>query len=175
MFALGRRDNTSQRFEFGLQNATNAYIGVGDSKKITTAHGMVVDTWYNWITTFAGGSNGALKVYRDGAEIIDSTTSWTDTAGSNPIYFGCRNAGGYNNGWTCGLEEIAIFNKVKSVSTLWDGSGKPVNQTGADDLVGYWKLNEGSGIITKDTSGNGNHGTLTTNDAELPTWSTDTP
>ena len=32
MFALGRRHNsqTNQRFTFGLNTATNAYIGVGD-------------------------------------------------------------------------------------------------------------------------------------------------
>ena len=136
---------------------------------------MVVDTWYHWVITFAGGSNGALNVYRDGGEVLDTTTSWTDTAGSNPIYFGCRNSGGYDNGWTCGLDEIAIFNKVKSVSSLWDGLGTPIDQTYEDGLVGYWKLNEGSGTTTKDTSGNDNHGTLTTNDSGLPTWSTDVP
>lgn len=37
-----------------------------------------------------------------------------------------------------------------------------------DGLVGYWRLDEGSGITTKDSSGFGNNGTL----VENPTWTT---
>ena len=36
-----------------------------------------------------------------------------------------------------------------------------VDHTGASNLVGYWKFNEGSGTTVKDLSGNGNHGLLT--------------
>jgi len=35
------------------------------------------------------------------------------------------------------------------------------DHTGASNLVGYWKMNEGSGTTVKDLSGNGNHGLLT--------------
>ena len=42
-------------------------------------------------------------------------------------------------------------------------------------LVGYWRFENGSGTTATDLSGNGNHGTLTTDDTGLPDWSTDTP
>jgi|TARA_R110000824_G_scaffold149283_4_gene319475 hypothetical protein len=179
MFALGRKYNNNERFTFGLQNSTNAYIGVGNTKKITTAHGMTANRWYHWVITFGGGSGGALKVYRDSTEIIDSTTSWTSTAGSTPIYFGGRNlqGTGYNNGWACSLDEVAIFNEVKGDEWVTGAynSGTPTDLQNESDLVGYWRFEEGSGLIVKDLSGNGNHGTLTTDDAGLPAWSTDTP
>ena len=38
---------------------------------------------------------------------------------------------------------------------------KPPNNLG---LVGYWSLNDGSGSIATDSSGNKNHGTLTNMD-----------
>jgi hypothetical protein len=39
-------------------------------------------------------------------------------------------------------------------------------------LVGWWKLDEGSGDTAYDSSGNGNHGTLTTGIAGFPEWKT---
>ena len=38
------------------------------------------------------------------------------------------------------------------------------------NLVGYWKMNEGSGTTVEDLSGTGNDGTLTTDGTGLPTW-----
>jgi hypothetical protein len=40
------------------------------------------------------------------------------------------------------------------------------------DLIGWWKLDEGSGDTTYDSSGNGNHGTLTEGTAGFPEWKT---
>ena len=40
------------------------------------------------------------------------------------------------------------------------------------ELVGWWKLDEGSGVVTADSSGNGNHGTLTEGIAGFPEWKT---
>ena len=178
MFALGRRHNsqTNQRFTFGLNTSTNGYFGVGNSKKTGYAHGMSTGTWYHWVITFAGGTNGELKAYRDGTEIMDTTTTWTVTTDDTPIYFGCRNVKntGYNNGWDCSLDEIAIFDEVKDVATLYN-TGIPSDLSGESGLVGYWRFEEGSGITVEDLSGNGNHGTLTTEDAAFPIWSSDIP
>ena len=177
MFALGRRHNsmTTQRFTFGLNTSTKGYFGVGNSKKTGYSHGMSTGIWYHWVITFAGGTNGELKAYRDGTEIMDTTTTWTATDDDTPIYFGCRNVKntGYNNGWDCSLDEIAIFDEVKNASTLYN-TGTPYDLSGDSGLIGYWRFEEGSGTTVEDLSTNNNHGTLTTEDADLPTWSTST-
>ena len=162
LLALGRKFNNNQRFTFGLQNASNAYIGVGDTKFINTAHGMSTDTWYHWVITFEGGTDGELKVYRDTTEILDDTTSWTQTTGDTPIYFGARNlqGTGYNNGWNCRLTDVSIFNEPKDqnwVTTTYN-NGVPTDLTKESNLVGYWIFENSE---AKDLSGNGNHGTLT--------------
>ena len=186
-FAIGRRMAAAKgRFTFGLRNNTNLFVGVGNTKKTGFAHGMTDDgTWYHLVITYAGNSASpkTLKAYRDGEEIMDTTTSWPDADDENgiPIYFGARNAiavEGYNLGWSCGLDEVAIFDyEIKDVSTLYN-SGKPTDLQNESGLVGYWRFEEGSKTTVKDLSGNGNHGTfapISGDTTALPTWSKDTP
>ena len=185
-FAIGRRMAAAKgRFTFGLRNNTNLFVGVGNTKKTGFAHGMTDDgTWYHLVITFAGNSASpkTLKAYRDGEEIMDTTTSWPDADDENgiPIYFGARNAiavDGYNLGWSCGLDEVAIFDEVKSIGTLYTGA-KPSDLSGVDGLVGYWRFEKGSGTTVEDLSGNGNDGTfapISGDTTALPTWSGDTP
>ena len=46
------------------------------------------------------------------------------------------------------------------VSSVYDGSTN-YDHTGASNLVGYWKFNEGSGTTVEDLSTNNNNGLLT--------------
>ena len=183
-FAIGRRMAAAKgRFTFGLRNTSNLFIGVGNSKKQGHDHGMEVGTWYHWAITYAGNSASpkTLKGYIDGEEIFDTTTSWPDADLQTgiPIYFGARNVWttGYNAGWSCGLDEVAIFDEVKDVSTLYSG-GTPFDLSDESGLVGYWRFEEGSGTTVEDLSGNGNDGTfapISGDTTALPTWSSDTP
>ena len=78
----------------------------------------------------------------------------------------------YNNGHACGLDDVAIYNELKDndwVRNVYNGK-TDYDHTGASNLVGYWKFNEGSGTRVEDLSGNGNHGTLTAGTGDLPTW-----
>ena len=188
-FAIGRRMAAAKgRFTFGLRNNTNLFVGVGNTKKTGFAHGMTDDgTWYHLVITYAGNSASpkTLKAYRDGEEIMDTTTSWPDADDENgiPIYFGARNAiavEGYNLGWSCGLDEVAIFDEVKDSDWIISAynAGKPNDLQNESGLVGYWRFEEGSKTTVKDLSGNGNHGTLAPISGDttaLPSWSNDTP
>ena len=77
---------------------------------------------------------------------------------------GLRNAK-YNNGNACGLDEIAIYSEAKDadwVTSVYNGGTIfNHNTSGGDDLVAYWKLNEGTGTTVKDHGPYGWHGTLT--------------
>ena len=183
-FAMGRRMAAAKgRFTFGLRNNTNLFVGVGNTKKTGFAHGMEEDTWYHLVITFAGNSASpkTLKAYRDGEEIMDTTTSWPDTQLENgiPIYFGARNAiavAGPNLGWSCGLDQVAIFDTVKDadwVTNVYNTDQNKLDLTNESGLVGYWKFNEGGGTTVKDLSGNGNHGTFAAISGDTtahPTW-----
>lgn len=181
MFALGRKPHNNERFQFGIQNEDDFFVGVGRKSEKTTEHGMSVGNWYHWAVTYSGQSSGqVLKIYRDGTELKSNTnTRWdrTGTTTDATVYFGGYNShstSGYTAGWACDLDEVAIFDKVIDVSTLYN-SGTPSDLTNESGLVGYWRFEEGSGHTVEDLSPNNNHGTLTTADTGLPTWSTDKP
>ena len=167
-------------------------------------------TWYHFAVTYADRSDtssAALrKIYMNGQQIWGTGVSDPSNAGNinwsqtgtemdGGLSFGMRAVRGsgtntnYNNGWACGLDEVAIFDEEKDsnwVSATYNG-GVPNNLQGQSGLVGYWRFEEGSGTTVEDLSGKGNHGTLTNDtlgadggaawvDAtDTPTWSTDTP
>ena len=199
MFAFGRKYSNSERFTFGINKNTQVYIGLGSNKLTNSWTAMGVDsslldgtvlrtdgTWYHFAVTYDERSDVSSgtdrKLYLNGALIKTANINWNNTGGSftnDGMYFGGRNLRSgsnpsYNNEWACGLDEVAIFDTVKDVSTLYN-SGTPSDLTDESGLVGYWRFNEGSGTTVEDLSGNGNHGTLTTYDTGLPAWSTDTP
>ena len=145
---------------------------------------LVVGRWYHFAVTYAGtnaGTNNMLrKIYMNGQQIWGTGVSdpankgniaWsqTGTEMNKGLSFGMRAVRGsgtstsYNNGWACGLDEVAIYDEEKDadfIAAVYNGGAK-YNHTGASNLVGYWKFNEGKGTHVEDLSGNGNHGLLT--------------
>ena len=197
MFALGRKPSQHERFQFGIQDKDDFFVGVGKQRFRTTEHGMGVvpageqrnndaGTWYHWAVTYAGHSSGkTVKIYRDATLLQETTANWNSTGatGGETVYFGGYNQDDgssgdeYVAGWACGLDEVAIFDEVKSIGTLYTGV-KPSDLSGEDGLVGYWRFEKGSGTTVEDLSGNGNDGTfapISGDTTALPTWSGDTP
>jgi len=166
---------------------------------------LTIGKWYHFVVTYAGtdaGTNNMLrKIYMNGQQIWGTGVSdptykgninWSDTGRemSKGLSFGMRAVRGsgtntnYNNGWACGLDEVAIYNEEKDadwVSSVYDGSTN-YGHGGQSGLVGYWKFNQGARTTVIDYSGNGNHGTLTNDShgddggagwvdsSDTPTW-----
>jgi len=134
------------------------------------------------------------EIYKDGAasgtgnENGMGTANWVDgdtntVNDASNLYFGARAAfqgltelppTPYNQGWACSLSEIAIYNTEKDEDGTFANevynAGFSYDHRKNNNLVGYWRLNEGSGTTVEDLSRFGNHGTLTTDGTELPTW-----
>ena len=214
MFAIGRKHNNNERFVFGISKSNKIYAGVGGNKLENTWTAMGATTlfpdlfddgdlrlgnWLHFVITYADRSdtsaNAARKTYLNGALIQEANINWNNIDGEfadDGIYFGARNLKhsgnlpGYNNGWACGLDEVAIYDTAKDsgwVANVYSGE-TDYNHTGESGLVGYWRFNAGSGTTVEDLSGNDNHGTFATEKAHgnvgvettaAPTWSTDTP
>ena len=141
------------------------------------------------------------KIYMNGQQIWGTGVSdptykgnigWsqTGTEMSGGLSFGMRAVRGsgtntsYNNGWACALDEVAIFNTEKDaawVANVYKTNARRAPRTrrwkldfrGESGLVGYWKFNKGTGVVVKDYSGNGNHGTfaaISGDTTAYPTW-----
>ena len=182
----------------GMDKAT--HLTYNDSSELWE---LTISKWYHFAVTYAGtnaGTNNMLrKIYMNGQQIWGTGVSdptykgninWsqTGTEMSKGLSFGMRAVRGsgdsasYNNGWACGLDEVAIYDEQKDsnfIASVYN-SGINYDHTGTSNLVGYWKFNEGNGTRVEDLSGNGNHGLLT-NDSHgddggaafasgVPTW-----
>ena len=134
--------------------------------------------WIHFAATYANrtetGTEVDHKLFMNGELIRTTSEDWSQGGGgTSGMFLGARNnVGDYNNGWACGLDELAIYDTDKGESFAQEVYNGKTNDdhTGADNLVGYWKMNEGSGTKVIDHSGNGNHGTLDTDGTGLPIW-----
>ena len=141
-----------------------------------------IGVWYHVLMTYDGsGLNTGLALYIDGSSISGTPggsgyTAMHNTAATFNI--GARlDTPQYTNGkisqvgvWNSkltGAEVTAIYNSGQGL----DLSSNSGNYVSSANLVGYWRLNEGSGTNTADSSGNGHKGTLTNG----PLWKYDTP
>ena len=66
------------------------------------------------------------------------------------------------------VKEFSVFggDKTSNASTYYN-NGTPYDVTNETDLQAYWRMDEYSGSIAYDSSGEGNHGTI-----DGATWST---
>ena len=190
---LGTRASSPvARFHFGLSGAgvNNIGVGVGGNDVTGISNPMEIGRWYNWVISYTGTQFDAgerklrMWINTDARMTNNNSTSWNNQdeateSYTHGIYFGGRNTegSGYTSGFACALDEVAIYNKcIDSVGTFASevyNAGTNYNHltnNHKDNLVGYWKFNEGNGTTVIDHSGNGNNGTLTTNDTGLPTW-----
>lgn len=127
------------------------------------------NTWNHFVCTFDGGDR---KIFINGTQrasdtgVAPSTTS--SSAGDN-VAIGLRETY-YAKGR---IDEVALYSSALSQSEVTDiyNSGKPNDRSSDSDLLGYWRMEEGSGTTVADSSGNGNTATLTNG----PTFSTDKP
>lgn len=196
MFALGRKHNNNQRFTFGINTSKAIFVGVGGERIRTTYASMGVNTnsnlshllnddnslktgnWINFVITYANrtdtGDNAELNIYMNGELIKTNNLDWSQGGGGTTgLMLGARNlSGDFNRGWDCGLDEVAIYDTDKGTSFAQEvyNGGINYDHKGASNLVGYWKMNEGSGNTIIDHSGNGNNGTLETDGTGLPVW-----
>ena len=183
---LGSRASSPvARFHFGIASNGNINVGVGGNDVTGINNPMEVGRWYNWVVSYTGtqGSAGNRKlrmwINNDPRMTNNNSTSWNNQDEGMTIYFGGRNTEGtgYSNGFACALTNVAIYNVCKDSDGTFANevynNGIKHNYTGTNDLVGYWRFNEGSGTTIADASGNGNNGTfgaISGDTTAFPTW-----
>jgi hypothetical protein len=142
---------------------------------------LSTDTWYHGVCTYDGSSTvGGIKLYLNGSSVtVSQTTQGAYTAmhdtGSD-LEVGRWHVAGYADGY---IDEMAIWSSVLSAAevTAIYGTGKPPfdltsnngDYASSGNLIGYWKMETGSGTSAVDSSTNENN--LTFNSA--PTWETE--
>lgn len=98
------------------------------------------------------------RLYLDG--VLKSSLPWTGTAGpvttTLPVSLAIYQGSGFWNGQ---LDDVSIWNTSLNTAQIQAAMNHPLSGTEAG-LIGYWRLDEGSGTTTADVSSHGNTGTL---------------
>ena len=113
-----------------------------------------------------------IQLFIDGVQEAFNTFSGTFTGAFANSFIGQNTLNGnYFNGK---IAQLGLFTRVLSdgeISDIYEADREPLDLTGVNGLVAYYKLDEGSGTVALDSSRNNNNGTLINN----ATYSTDVP
>lgn len=120
------------------------------------------NTWYVAVSTFDGTTN---KLYLN-AVLEDSNLKSHNSASTTTVRLSTYNGSGEPlNG---NAKTVAIYNRALTATEVSQITFNNIFPSNGKVL--HWGLNDGTGSTVTDSSGNGNHGTITG-----ATWSTDVP
>ena len=177
MFAKAS-DPENDNIEIGT-DGTNIEIYVdsqsNDAPAVTYDTGIQNNIWYHLTFTYNKNETNEGKLYINGSE-VNSWNQWggnIDNAGGSPVTIG--NTNHIETPFNGIINEVAVWNEALTaaeITTVYNsGSGfnaavNSGNYSSASNLVGYWKINEGTGTTAYDGSGNNISGSLVNG----PSW-----
>ena len=175
--------NTWERFfDFGKGGAGDMFLSVmggrtggnlemtihpnGGNYTINGGTTLQDGNWHNVIFTFDKGGDG-MKLYIDGVLVgsnVYNTTSFSDWGSGQNFYIGKAN---WNDPYLdAEIGQISIYNTAISSSTVGDIylSGRNTDlrnvNSAQESMIGYWRMDEGSGTILYDKMNNAGNATL---------------
>jgi len=153
-------DSPNTNIFFRINNTVSAY-------DVSTGTNNPADgTWHNIIGTY--DSVAGSHIYLDGTDV---TTFVSGSAGgnySNPNTFAIGDISANNLSYAGEMVDLQIWNVTLTSVQAASIAAAGIINTG---LIAHWRMQEGSGALLNDSTGNGNLITFNT----TPTWTTDTP
>jgi hypothetical protein len=141
---------------------------LGGSTKLAS-HTVDFEGDGNFHHVLATWSTTRIQIFVDGT-LQDTNTftgTFTGTFANSMIGQNTLN-GNYLHGK---VAHLGLFTREMTIADVYVADREPIDLTGKQYLVAYYKLDAGSGAVAFDGSGNDNNGTL----ENTPTWSTDVP
>jgi len=111
-------------------------------------------SWTNLALTFDGTN---LRLYINGA-LIDVEATGTPISSEEPLYIGC--AKNWSDGFSGKIDNARIYNRALSAAELKTDEATAVPALPPAAPIADWALDEGSGALAHDDSGNAHHGTV---------------
>ena len=126
--------------------------------------------WQHVAVTF---NNGEVRLYINGQLDNWDTGFNVPQNSATPLSLGAEHSPSYNGKYYQGtMDEVRIWNVVRSPSQIATFKDFQVDPS-TPGLVAYWRLDEGSGDVASDLTGNGHDmqlGNASGPDAGDPTW-----
>lgn len=123
---------------------------------VVTPQVLQLNSWYHIAGVYSGSD---LKVYVNGVLQAYAAVQGTPTLGTGVDVNLAENPTWSGRCFTGMLDEVRIWNVARSMEDIQANMTEELSGT-EEGLVGYWNMNEGSGYIAYDVSGNYNDGAL---------------
>jgi hypothetical protein len=150
-------------FSFKYPSGPEWKVNIGDGSQrvdINTGGSIADNEWHTLSVSF--NRQGFMKMYEDGMLIDSSDISFIgDINTGYGLLFGADIQDDFD--FYGSIAEVRVWNSVLNDQTIFDWHCSPIedDHPNKNDLIGYWKINEGSGFNeANDFSGNGNTGSI---------------
>ena len=161
---MGFRNNTDADFYLlQMQNTNTIEARFRNSSNITydiiATNALDFNQWQHLAFTYDGSY---IRLYKNGI-IIDSTAAnGTITQTTQSFNLGMLDYQGSAFHLNGSLDEIRLWDVALSPTEIigWICSPIYLFHPNYNNLMGYWRFNDGQGIIANDQTANGNNGTL---------------
>lgn len=133
--------------------------GASDNQTSTIAGNQLSANTWTHIALTRNNDDNEVKLYVNGAHATTITGTNDPTGGTSGnlfIGFGEYNGNQFFDGK---IAHVRIWSATKFSEEIANNYLNGIDNT-ASNLVGYWKLNEGSGTTALDSSANSNNGTI---------------
>jgi hypothetical protein len=154
---VSKRINPIESYDLATDNGNKPLMQIwidGDYEVATSGIALVVDTWHHVAGTYDGSN---VKIYVDG--VLEGTTPASGNIDTSdvPVRIGWVWQAGWN--WDGLIDEVRIWNVARTEPQIRADMCQRL--TGSESgLVGYWRLDEGTGDTVYDATANDNDGTL---------------
>ncbi len=161
--AGGSYDQNYFIFERTPDNVWSFQVSNGGTGNEVKGSAVTLNIWTHVCGVYANASD--MRIYVNGAL---SNTGGNGTAAATALPQ-TTSIGAYDSQislWNGNLDEVRIYSRALSVGDIAELYYAGTNIDLHNGLVGWWKLDDGTGTSAADSSGNANTGTLTNG----PTW-----
>lgn len=140
----GSGDSDPGKVRFGIRDVSSNYVDILSPARIDD------NVWHHLIVT-RDTNAGLINMYIDGKSVGSTvSTAVGDVDSGQGLLIGSGHLARFNDQ---SMDEVKIYKRALSAKEIKDRYRK-------DTLAGYWKMDETSGTIAYDSSGNGNNGTV---------------
>ena len=167
---MGFRNNTDTDFYLlQLQNSNNVEARFRNSSgvnyDIVSSNLLDFNQWQHIAFTYDGSY---IRLYKDGALVDSSAANGIIIQNTLPLQLGKLDWGNTGFYMTGRLDEIRLWDVALSQTEINNWMCIPIDLThpNYNNLMGYWRMNDGLGTTATDLSVNANNGILNNN----PTW-----
>jgi hypothetical protein len=133
---------------------------VGWKEVVSSPGALSLDTWYHVAATFDGD---VMKCYVNG--LLSGTTNFSGTINMSTglvprIGRLADTAWGQTRMWNGYIDEVRVWDRALSETEIQARMNDHIDPSIQTGLVGYWRLNDGSGNLVSDLGTGNNPGTM---------------